>query len=236
MRHLASAALALVLASCAGGPRNDARRALLGPSAEPSAVITTELAFARAAQDKGTWTAFREYATSDAIWPGPSWENVQAALKGQTDPAKPVLWEPDRVWLSCDGSFGFSSGPGRWRSGRQGRFTTIWRRQDNGSYRWVLDQGFDLEDGYEKPEMIAALVAECPAGKRGARQSARRNLAWQSGQSDDGTLSWVTELRPDCSRQLVVKARRGEEMLEVFRRAAAPPPPPAGNGPQVVCE
>ena len=233
----AVAALALAaIAGCAGGSRIDERRAaFLGSTAEPSAVIAAELAFAREARDKGTWTAFRHYATDDALWPGPTWQSVQAALKGAPDPAQAIVWEPDRVWASCDGSFAFSTGPATHPSGRKNRFTTIWQRQDDGSYRWVLDQGFDLEAAYAPPEMIAALVAECPAGPRAQHQDARRGLPWQSGQSDDGTLAWSTELKADCSRTLVVRARRGEEMLEVFRRTSPPPPPPVAGGPQAVC-
>lgn len=228
----------VMLAGCAGGggPRADDHRRFIGTAGEPSTVIATELAFARAAREKGTWTAFRRFATDDALWPGPNWENVQAALKGRADPAQPILWEPDRVVLSCDGSFALSTGPATHPAGRKSRFATIWQRQTNGDYRWVLDQGFDLEAGSAGSEFIAAEVAECPAGKRPASPGpARRGLAWQSGESDDGTLSWTTALRPDCSRELVVSAKRGGAMVEVFRQVAPPPPAPAGQGPQAVC-
>ena len=236
MRRVLAVLALLAIAGCAGESRIDERRAaFLGSTAEPSAIIAAELAFAREARDKGTWTAFRHYAADDAVWPGPNWESVQAALKGAPDPAQAILWEPDRVWASCDGSFAFSTGPATHPSGRKSRFTTIWQRQDDRTYRWVLDQGFDLEADYDPPEMIAALVAECPAGPQLRHQDARRGLAWQTGESDDGTLAWSTELKADCSRTLVVRARRGEEMLEVFRRTSPPPAPPPGSGAQAVC-
>lgn len=225
-----------LISGCAQGPRPDTpRAAFLGTAAQPSAVIAAELAFARAARDKGTWTAFRETATVDAVWPGPAWENVQAALKGTPDPAEPIVWEPDMVWVSCDGSYALSTGPARYPSGRTSRFTTIWQRQDKGEFKWVLDQGFDLEEGYDKPEMIAARVADCPAGKRPQRQPVRRGLTWQSGQSDDGTLAWETILRPDCSREMIVRAKRGDGMEEVFRRTSSAPQA-VGSGPQPVCD
>jgi hypothetical protein len=228
-----AAVLALALAGCAAGPRmDDARRAFLGTAAEPSAVIAAELAFARMAREKGQWTAFRENATEDAVWPSPGWVNVRQSLKGTPDPAQAIVWEPDSVIVSCDGSFALSTGPATYPSGRRSRFATIWQRQDDGSHRWVLDQGFDLEAGYRKPEMIGASVADCGERRRGVPPRARRGLAWQSGQSDDGTLAWTTELRADCSRSFVVRARRGEAMEEVFRRdAAAPPASAAGPAP-----
>ena len=230
MQKLLGLALVVALTACAPGPGSDPRPLAL--RANPSDVIATELAFARAARDKGTWTAFRDYATKDAQWPAPRWENVQVALKGVPDPARAIVWEPDQVWASCDGSFALSSGPATHPDGKRTRFATIWQRQDNGDYRWVLDQGFDLESGYDAPEMIAARVADCPAGRSlrvDRLPKARRADAWSSGRSEDGTLSWNTELRPDCSRVLTVSAMSDGTMTEVFRRVSAAPTVPAGE-------
>ena len=226
-----TATLPLVLAGCAAGPRMDERqRAFLGHAAEPSAVIAAELAFARMAREKGQWTAFGETATEDAVWPNPGWVNVNQSIKGWPDPARAIVWEPDSVTVSCDGSFALSTGPAAWPDGRKTRFATIWQRQDDGRYRWVLDQGFDLEAGYAKPEMIGAAVAECGERARGRPPRARRGEPWQSGQSDDGSLAWTTELRADCSRSFTVRARRDGEIVEVFRSEAAPQPAPRAGG------
>jgi hypothetical protein len=227
---LMAAPFLLALAACAPGQGPGARPLAL--RANPSDVIATELAFAREARDKGTWTAFRNYATKDAQWPGPKWESVQTALKGVPDPAQAIVWEPDQVWASCDGSFALSSGPATHPGGKRSRFATIWQRQDNGDYRWVLDQGFDLEGDYAAPEMIPAQVADCPAGKSlrvDRLPKARRAAAWNSGLSDDGTFAWATELAPDCSRTLVVSAMKDGAMTEVFRRVSAAPAVPAGQ-------
>jgi hypothetical protein len=220
-------AIALALSACAGD--NDRFGRNLRPVASPSDVIATELAFARAAREDGTWTAFRKYAAKDAVWPGPRWESVQAALRGAPDPAQAIQWEPDMVWASCDGSFALSTGPATHPGGKRTRFTTIWQRQGSGDYRWVLDQGFDLEDGYAPREMISARVADCPAGRARRAADPRRGEAWQAGRSDDGSLAWRTELAPDCRRTLVVTALQDGAMAEVFRRASSVPPAPAGT-------
>ena len=185
------------------------------------------------AREKGTWTAFRHYATRDAQWPGPQWQSVHDSLKGQADPAQAIVWGPDLVWASCDGSFALSTGPATYPSGRRSRFTTIWQRQDDGEFRWVTDQGFDLEDGYAEREMITARVADCPPRSRATREprlhKARRGENWRANASDDRTLAWDIELRADCSRTLSVKALQGGAMTEVFRRVSTPPPVPAGG-------
>ncbi len=231
VRTILVSTLAMMTAACATGPGRDPAGRTLAPRGEPSTVIATELAFARTARDEGTWTAFREYATADAVMPVPQWENVQAALKGEADPPEPIVWSPDLVWVSCDGSFALSTGPAAYPSGRKSRFSTIWQRQNNGQYRWVLDQGFDLEDGYSEPEMIAGRKAECPKGtpnrqRRAAK--ARRGEAWQSSRSDDGSLEWTTDLAADCRRTLVVSAWVDGAMSEVFRHTSPVPRTPSG--------
>lgn len=235
MRLTALIVLTLTLAGCATGPGEprDPRARTLVSRGEPSTVIAAELAFARDAREKGTWTAFRKWATDDALWPSPGWRQVQASLKGAADPAQAIVWGPDLVWVSCDGSYALSTGPATYPDGRKSRFVTIWQRQDDGEYRWVLDQGFDLEADYAASDMIAGRTAECPAGARSfgerRRERTRRGEAWHSGRSNDGTLAWTTELAADCKRTHVVRVRQDGVMKEVFRRVSTPPPAAPGG-------
>lgn len=230
-------ACTMALTGCAGmgGPPGERPRA--AASANPSAVIATELAFARAAREKGQWTAFRDYMTDDAIWPDPDWKNVKSEISALPDPAKAIVWEPDQVYSSCDGSYVFSTGPATWPSGWRSRFTTVWQRQADGRFRFVLDQSFDLESDYKPREMVGASVADCPPGRSNAApfDQVRRSAAWQNGQSNDGTLVWTTTLAPDCARTQKIAIRRNGVMQEVFNRTAAAPKA-AGNGPQPVCD
>jgi hypothetical protein len=222
---------ALAFAACSATPDRPGR--VLHPVAEPSAVIAAELAFARMAREKGTWTAFRATSTRDALWPAPRWQNVHEGLRGQADPPQAIVWGPDLAWSSCDGSFALSTGPATYPDGRRTRFATIWQRQSDGEYRWVLDQGFDLEAGYAAPEMIPAKVADCPTRRGPTRidrlPQARRGEVWHSGRSDDGTLEWTTDLRADCSRVFTVRAATGGTVSEVFRRVSAAPAARTGS-------
>lgn len=217
------------LAACAPGsqPGPEGYRPL---AANPSQVIATERAFARMAREKGTWTAFRFYATRDALTPSPKLENAQAGLKGLADPPQPILWGPDAAWSSCDGSFVADTGEASFPSGRKGRFMTIWQRQADGEYRWVLDQGFDSAGGPIDPETIPARVAECPKGARSrSGDRVRRDEAWGSGQSNDGTLRWETQIAPDCTRTAIVRMAGPNGFEEVFRRTAPAPKAPPGQ-------
>ncbi|WFL78354.1 hypothetical protein P7228_04635 [Altererythrobacter arenosus] len=237
MKKAAIAALTVLLAACASSqqPRTPDRvinLALAGApgQAQPSKVVATELAFARMAREEGTWTAFREYATKDAVMPAPNFRNVHEVLKDRADPAEPIVWEPDMVWVSCNAQYALSTGPADYPGGARGRFATIWQLQKDGEYRWVVDQGFELDEGYAKPEWITADVAQCSATRPST--AAPATFADHSqGRSADGTLVWRTEIAADCGRTFVVEVLRDGAMAEVFRREAAAPPVPQGREP-----
>ena len=76
--------------------------ALLLAAAVPP-VETAERAFASAAQTRGQWTAFRQFAASDAqmLLDGP--QPAAPFLKDRKDPPSAVMWWPARTITSCDG-------------------------------------------------------------------------------------------------------------------------------------
>ena len=215
--------LALAATACASpGPRQYPG-VKLKPSANPTAVIAAELAFAQLAQSKGQWTAFRETATADAVMFVPQRVNAQSWLKGKTDPAVSVKWQPHQVWSSCDGSFSVTRGA--WQGPKAtGHFTTVWQRQKDGGFKWVLDMGDPLATPLTAPEMIAAKVADCkglpPIVQVIAAQQDRRE-----GLSDDRTLSWSVRVDPQCGRIYRLLLWDGTKMAEVMSGSAEPAPP-----------
>lgn len=218
--------LALVaLAGCAGSTRFDDDDN--PPRADPSKVVAAELAFARAAQEKGQWTAFADYSTDDAVMFVPEPVNAHDWLKGRANPPQSVAWQPYQVWASCDGSLAVSRGPWQRPNGTVGYFTTVWARQRNGEYKWVMDQGDALEQPLLAREMIDAKVADCPvpSGSWRSRREERAAISAPAcvegrcqggGQSADGTLTFAYTVEPS-GRKTVVTMRTGEEMREVMR-------------------
>src|SRR5690606_26907150 len=198
-----------------GGSRRGVDLALL--RANPSKVIATELAFARTAQEKGQWTAFAEYATADAVMFVPEAVNAQAWLKGRANPPEAVRWQPHEVWSSCDGSLAATRGPWQRPDGSVGYFTTVWQRQRDGEYRWVMDQGDVLPEPLEAPEMIGAVTAACDSQPTPpAEMLAGPENAIRSGAARDGTLRWHVVVRPDGSRSVVARYWDGEEWQTAF--------------------
>ena len=208
------------------------------PNAEPGEVIAAELAFARMAKDKGQWTAFAKYAAKDAVMFVPEPVRAQQWLKGRANPAKSVAWEPYQVWSSCDGSVAVTKGPWTGADGLVGYFTTIWQRQEDAGYKWVLDQGDTLAQALGEPDLVKADIADCPKRsafgprplgkdgkplKRGKLPVAPVAADGLSGTSRDGSLSWRAVVGSDRARELHVSLKRGDAMEEVLTSTVAAP-------------
>lgn len=223
MRAAQAAALALALSGCATGAGPGGGDRFRPLSANPGAVIATELAFARLAQDKGQWTAFRATAADDAVMFTPQMVLAQQWLKGRADPPVAVKWQPHQVWTSCDGTVAVTHGAWQRPSG-VGYFTTIWRRDRDGAYKWVLDHGDALQEPLPAPEMVAAKVADCVRGPRGKPATpAPFDPARRSGRSDDGTLVWDVSAEPDGAHNLSVEMRIDGAMTPVTIEEVAAP-------------
>ena len=221
MRQLIVAALALMLAGCAGSPDDFRNRPL---AANPSAFIAAEIGFARLAQEKGQWTAFRETSHPDAIMFVPERVKARDWLKSQKDPAEAVRWQPHAVYVSCDGNSGVTTGA--WQKGpANGFFTTVWARDEKGRLSWVLDHGDALATPREAPEFIASKRAVCGSRPAVPIEAAGEGEDMAVGLSADQTLSWTSTVRADKSRRVTIRLWDGKDMATVIDdRVAAPRP------------
>lgn len=224
-------ALALVpaLAACASGPYDRYAR-LLQPTAEPGKVVAAELAFARDAQDKGQWTAFRDHAAAGAVMFVPEPVDARDWLARQTNPAQAVRWQPHHVWSSCDGSLAMSRGAWQRPDGSTGYFTTVWIRGSDGQYRWVLDQGDALDKPLEAPEFIGTDVADCPApgSEPELRAQAERSRPVDGGRyfdqvSRDSSLFLTFVVSPDLSRHWKLMMLKDGRMVDATAGQVAAP-------------
>lgn len=190
------------------------------PDVDP---IEAERAFARAAQAKGQWTAFRAFMTDDAIVFTPEAVKAKESLP-EKDPPIAVQWWPAESYVSCDGTAAVNTGP--WvRPKASGYFTTVWLKQADGGWKWVLDHGDALTKPRALPETPKVRRAAC-RGKPfldGATAPHSDNKSG-GGASSDRTLVWHWAIHPNGSR--VFSAHlwngRGYERV-VFDVVVAPP-------------
>ncbi|RZA29501.1 MAG: hypothetical protein EOP02_04330 [Proteobacteria bacterium] len=190
-------------------------------------MVAAELAFARMARERGQWTAFAQYAAPDALMFVPAPVNAQTWLKGRANPAQAVKWQPHQVWSSCDGSLAVAKGAWQQGDGTSGYFTTIWQRQEDGSLKWVLDQGDALDQPLGEPEMVSGQVADCDpvtsnviTMPRGQNSDGR---FYFDGHAKEDSLSWTITVEPDLSRVLRVYMWQDKEMREVLTSSVAAP-------------
>jgi len=220
MRLVLAAVTLSLVAGCAQGP--DPRKRPL--AANPSAYVAAEIAFARLAQEKGQWTAFRETSAPDAVMFVPQRVKARDWLKAQANPAEAVKWQPHAVYVSCDGNAGATTGA--WQKGDvNGYFTTVWLRDPiSGKINWVLDHGDALTAPRAAPDFIETKQAKCGSRPAVPIEAGDEGDDMAVGLSPDQTLSWTSTVHPDQSRRLVIRLWDGKTMATVIDDKVAVPP------------
>jgi len=113
-------------------------------------VADTERGFARTMADRD-FAAFLSFIADDAVFlnggkPLRGREAIGAHWKRFfTGPAAPFAWQPDLVEVIGSGMLAQSIGPVSAPDGKVfARFYSTWRREPDGRWRIVLDNGYDL--------------------------------------------------------------------------------------------
>lgn len=153
---------------------------LLALALSSAPVDSAERAFAAKAQRDGQWTAFRAFAADDGVTFAPAMVNAQKLLGPLKDPATAIMWWPARSISACDGSLAISTGP--WiNKAEHGTFTTVWQRQPDGGWKWLLDHGRNTPSRVSAGDAVKTSRASCvrimrppvPQVEKGATSVAR---------------------------------------------------------------
>jgi ketosteroid isomerase-like protein len=129
-------------------------------------VVAAERAFAAMAKARGINAAFRHFSADDAIAFQPDPVPARPGLDGPDGPGT-LDWWPIHAGISVSGDLGFTTGPFRFEAGdhhTHGYYFTIWRRQRDGQWRWVLDHGPPMSEAppYGPNTPVTALAAAPP--------------------------------------------------------------------------
>jgi ketosteroid isomerase-like protein len=118
----------------------------LSPAAH--GIIDAERAFARMAKETNTRAAFLAYLTVDSITFGQGPHKGKAHILEKPAGDDLLEWEPAFVDVAASGDFGYDLGPWQFRRHRVdaspiawGTFITIWKKQKDGKWKFVLDAG-----------------------------------------------------------------------------------------------
>jgi len=189
--------------------------ALLLAAAEPAmTAIDAERAFAAEAQKLGQWTAFRKWSTPDAVMFTPKPGKAHDFLKDLKDPPVAVFWWPGRSYVSCDGKTAINTGPWVRQWGKSvGYFTTIWQKQADGSWKWLLDHGDALQNPRAEGGDIKAQQASC---------SGKPTMMPHSGHSADWTLAWHYDVGSQGQRSVFAWIWTGTKYENVIDDSVKP--------------
>jgi ketosteroid isomerase-like protein len=135
--------------------------------ADLDAIVAAERAFAKLSVEKGFKESFLTYIADDGIMFRPMPIKAKASLKERPEPPISLIWGPSYAEVSRSGEMGWTTGPSEIRVKESndvihGHFVTVWKKQPDGNWRWVIDTGI----GHDKPASPAsALPKTGPVGK-----------------------------------------------------------------------
>jgi ketosteroid isomerase-like protein len=143
MRSILTLALLLLMESC--------NNELI--SKYEKEVKDTDIEFSNFSIEQGANAAFLKFAADDVVLLKPNMLPIVGHLKleeyfnGKTDTAYTLKWKPSFAKVSKSGDLGYTYGV--WElfpksepvNIRKGTYLTIWERQANGEWRFVLDTG-----------------------------------------------------------------------------------------------
>lgn len=140
MRHLSLVPFLLVTSACLS---TDA--ASIASSEELAApIVAAERSFAERHKAVPLKQAFQEYAAADGVAIRPDGvRNVQEDLAAwpDNDDKGSIGWWPKYAGAARSGDLGFTTGPATYPGGTAGGYFTIWKKQPDGGWKWVIDQG-----------------------------------------------------------------------------------------------
>jgi len=145
MRHALLACVLLPAALHASAATLPSAAELAAVAAE---VKASEIAFARTMADRKL-DDFTGFVAEDAVFNGRTAQIGRAAVveawkRFFAAPQAPFSWAPDAVAPTADGRYAISTGLVHDPAGKvTGRFTSIWRKDADGHWRVVADQGVD---------------------------------------------------------------------------------------------
>ncbi len=129
-------------------------------------LLAVDRAFNDFAQEHGTGAAFLAFCAPDAVMlrigrdPAIGAGGIAAAFAGR-EGEKTLTWTPVRAEIAASGDLGYTFGswsiPGQDRA-VHGVYVSIWKRQPDGTWRWVLDGGA-LTESADAARPAAALAA-----------------------------------------------------------------------------
>lgn len=135
--------------------------------ADLDAIVAAERAFAKLGAEKGFKESFLAFIAEDGVMFRPMPIKAKASLQERPEPPISLIWGPSHAEISRSGEMGWTTGPSEIRPKGSdkviyGHFVTVWKKQPDGNWRWLIDTGI----GHDKPASPASELPKTgPVGK-----------------------------------------------------------------------
>ncbi len=126
------------------------KKVVTGPD-EKQKMMDTDRAFSKLSVEKGMKNAFLEYIDSNGVLLKPNRYPILGAeaidyLIQQNDSAYTLQWEPEAGFIAQSGELGYTYGvyafkPNGKDTATYGTYVSIWKKQADGKWKFVLDSG-----------------------------------------------------------------------------------------------
>ena len=131
-----------------------------------SAVVNSELAFAKMGREKGIKASFVAFFADSSIVFRQKPVNGKAWYEKIPESPALLLWYPSFADVAASGDWGYSTGPSEYRAkGKDdpqvnyGFFASIWKKQSDGSWKVFMDFGTSTPVPSTKPPVFSAAGA-----------------------------------------------------------------------------
>lgn len=121
------------------------------PAPDKKELIEADIAFSKMSEKKGMKNAFIEYADSNAVLLRPNEMPIVGAnaidfLIQMNDSDFTLTWQPNNGFIANSGDLGYTYGiyamkPKSKDTTIYGTYTSIWKKQKDGKWKFVLDSG-----------------------------------------------------------------------------------------------
>lgn len=190
-----------------------------------ASLAATERAFAAATKHLGVRNGFLTFFADDAITLRPTPGPYKELLRKRPEPPQPLpthlLWTPTEGDVARAGDLGWLTGPSAIRENTPGgrvvylgQYFSIWKKQEDGTWRVLLDVGIQTPQSTGDPETAsfaphALFSADADTTARGTEEQLRRaeadlNLAWtRSGAEASAFYASMARLHADSLMPVV---------------------------------
>lgn len=139
------------------------------PPPDPAPIVAAERAFAADFPALGLAGSFRKWGHPEGVIVAEGQARTVSELfadaPGVRQPGEPLIaWWPLFAGIARSGEMGFTTGPAARDQEGYGHYLTVWRRQADGSWRWIYDGGSNASPaGLPGPETEPRLLPPATA-------------------------------------------------------------------------